>query len=214
MFPAGANWPSGRGTSPRPPSVSGGRTQARPMGKVRFGTAGWDYPDWNGFVFPIPRPKDFDPLAYLARYFRTVEINNSFYRPATAAIAKKWVNRVDAQPHFRFTAKLWKRFTHERGTAWSKDDVAAPRRPMFFTRPGGLARCCCSFRGHSRTRDALAGVVARLVPLVRPPPNRPRGAASVVGGAEGPRVAGRERRRPRQHRPAAVQAINQAGRPW
>ena len=97
------------------------------MTVVRFGPAGWDYPDWNGTVFPKPRPKGFDPLSYLAGYFDTIEINNTFYRPATAAVAKKWAERVAANRRFRFTAKLWRRFTHERGTAWSKDDVTAAR---------------------------------------------------------------------------------------
>jgi uncharacterized protein YecE (DUF72 family) len=104
---------------------------------VRFGTAGWDYPDWNGVVFPKPRPKTFDPLEYLARYFGTIEINNTFYRPAAAAVAKKWVERVAAQPDFRFTAKLWKRFTHERASAWSKADVAAARAGLDVLREAG-----------------------------------------------------------------------------
>ena len=107
------------------------------MGTVRFGTAGWDYPDWNGVVFPKPRPKNFDPLAYLARYFGTIEINNTFYRPPAAAVAKKWVERVAARPDFRFTAKLWKRFTHERGSAWSKADVAAARAGLDVLREAG-----------------------------------------------------------------------------
>lgn len=39
---------------------------------IRVGTAGWDYPDWQGVVFPRPKPRGFDPLAYLARYFTTM----------------------------------------------------------------------------------------------------------------------------------------------
>jgi uncharacterized protein YecE (DUF72 family) len=125
------------------------------MGKVRFGTAGWDYPDWNGFVFPKPRPKGFDPLAYLARYFGTVEINNTFYRPATATVAKSWVKRVDAEPDFRFTAKLWKRFTHERGTAWSKDDVAAARAGLDVLHEAGrLGALLLQFPWSFKNEDA------------------------------------------------------------
>ena len=97
------------------------------MGTVRFGPAGWDYPDWAGRVYPKPKPKGFDPLRYLARFFRTIEINSTFYRPPTGKVAESWQKRVADFADFRFTAKLWRRFTHQRGTAWTRDDVAAVR---------------------------------------------------------------------------------------
>ncbi|HEX9291115.1 MAG TPA: DUF72 domain-containing protein, partial [Anaeromyxobacteraceae bacterium] len=53
---------------------------------IRFGPAGWDYPDWRGAVYPKPAPRGFDPLAYLARWFETVEVNSTFYRPARAEV--------------------------------------------------------------------------------------------------------------------------------
>ena len=55
-------------------------------GIVRFGPAGWDYPDWAGRVYPTPKPKGFDPLRYLAGYFGVIEINSTFYRPASAKV--------------------------------------------------------------------------------------------------------------------------------
>jgi uncharacterized protein YecE (DUF72 family) len=94
---------------------------------IRFGPAGWDYPDWAGKVYPAPKPKGFDPLAYLAEYFDTIEINSTFYRPPAPKAAQGWLRRVEANRDFRFTAKLWRRFTHERGTAWTSDDVDAMR---------------------------------------------------------------------------------------
>ena len=94
---------------------------------IRVGTAGWDYPDWQGVVFPKPKPKGFDPLHYLAGYFHAIEINSTFYRPATAQVAGRWADRVQDYPEFRFTAKLWRRFTHERGSAWTTEEVAAAR---------------------------------------------------------------------------------------
>ena len=92
-------------------------------GTLRFGPAGWDYPDWAGKVYPAPKPKGFDPLRYLAGFFGTIEINSTFYRPASAKVARSWVARVDEHPDFRFTAKLYKRFTHERTSAWSREEV-------------------------------------------------------------------------------------------
>ena len=96
--------------------------------KVRVGTAGWDYPDWRGIVYPnTKKTKAFDELAYLARYFDTVEINNTFYRPGDPKAAAGWVARVAENPGFKFTAKLWKRFTHERGSAWTAEEVKLAR---------------------------------------------------------------------------------------
>ena len=44
--------------------------------RTRVGVAGWSYPDWEDIVYPkTPR---FDGLAYLTRYFDTIEINRLF----------------------------------------------------------------------------------------------------------------------------------------
>lgn len=90
---------------------------------LRIGVAGWDYRDWWGVVYPIPRPRGFDPLAYLARFFDTIEINSTFYRPPAPKAAAAWARRVSANARFKFTAKLWRRFTHERDTPWAHTDV-------------------------------------------------------------------------------------------
>ena len=94
---------------------------------IRFGPAGWSYKDWAGIVYPAPKPTGFDPLAYLAGFFNTIEINSTFYRPASASSAEKWLERTASNPDFRFTAKLWRRFTHEREAAWSPEDVRQAR---------------------------------------------------------------------------------------
>ena len=92
--------------------------------RIRVGPAGWDYPDWRGIVYPHTRKtKAFDELAYLARFFDTVEINSTFYRPGDPKAAAAWVKRVAHNPGFKFTAKLWKRFTHERTGAWTAEEV-------------------------------------------------------------------------------------------
>jgi uncharacterized protein YecE (DUF72 family) len=93
-------------------------------GVTRIGPAGWDYKDWSGVVYPFPREKGFDPLAYLSGFFDTVEINSTFYRPPGERAARSWVARVADNPHFRFTAKLYRVFTHERGKATNEDEVA------------------------------------------------------------------------------------------
>lgn len=73
-------------------------------------------------VYPQKPGKSFDPLEYLARFFDTIEINSSFYRPPATTTTKAWVSRVAANKNFVFTAKLHRLFTHERGKATKKDE--------------------------------------------------------------------------------------------
>ncbi|MBI2689329.1 MAG: DUF72 domain-containing protein [Acidobacteria bacterium] len=84
---------------------------------LRIGTAGWKYKDWEGIVYPKPKPRGFDELEYLSRYFSTIEINSSFYGPPRASAARQWVESVRHAPAFRFTAKLYQSFTHARKPA-------------------------------------------------------------------------------------------------
>ena len=102
--------------------------------RVRVGPAGWSYKDWDGIVYPAPRPRGFDPLEYLAGYFDTVEVNSTYYRPATAEAARGWAGRAAAGERapgrFRFTAKLWERFTHHRDRAFTAAEVDEVRRGM------------------------------------------------------------------------------------
>jgi uncharacterized protein YecE (DUF72 family) len=86
------------------------RTENR---KLYVGPAGWDYADWRGVVYP-PGLKGADRLSFLATLFGAVEINVSFYRPLALDYARRWLEAVADFPDFRFTAKLWQVFTHER----------------------------------------------------------------------------------------------------
>jgi uncharacterized protein YecE (DUF72 family) len=88
-------------------------TNSTPAGILRVGPAGWSYPDWAGYVYPSRRPKGFHEATYLAEFFDTIEINTSFYQPLRPDHAAQWIDRVAANPHFVFTAKLWQRFTHD-----------------------------------------------------------------------------------------------------
>ena len=77
----------------------------------RIGTAGWAYPHWNGIVYP---KAGIHPLEVLSKQFDVVEINSSFYQPLKPELVKLWMKKVEANPQFRFTAKLHQRFTHSR----------------------------------------------------------------------------------------------------
>lgn len=79
---------------------------------IRIGPAGWSYKDWEGIVYP-PHGSRFDPLAFLAQYFDTIEINSPFYRIPPPTHAKSWTRRVAGNRNFRFTTKIYRGFTHE-----------------------------------------------------------------------------------------------------
>ena len=86
---------------------------------MRVGVAGWDYPDWNGVVYPS-RSRSFDRLGFLSRFVDVVEINSTFYRPAGPRSAEAWASRAEKRPGFTFTAKAHRDLTHDPDT-----DVAA-----------------------------------------------------------------------------------------
>lgn len=81
---------------------------------LHIGTAGWAYPHWNGLIYPSAHPVAAHRLEILARIFDAVEINSSFYQPLKPEVVTLWVRKVQANPRFRFTAKLHQRFTHAR----------------------------------------------------------------------------------------------------
>ena len=95
--------------------MSQGEHQGEQMtGKIVIGPAGWGYKDWEGIVYPPALKKARQhPLQFVARYFDLVEINTSFYGHIRPEVARQWSRLVaDVNPHFIFTAKLHRSFTH------------------------------------------------------------------------------------------------------
>jgi uncharacterized protein YecE (DUF72 family) len=91
---------------------------------ILIGPAGWSYADWRGRVYPESAGTKFDTLALVAKYFDTAEINSSFYYPPAPTTARSWLQRVEHNPNFIFTAKLHKVFTHKRGQATKENEKA------------------------------------------------------------------------------------------
>ena len=62
--------------------------------RIRIGTAGWSYKDWDGVFYPPElKRRKVHPLEYLAHFFDVVEINTSFYGPLKPELVKLWVRR-------------------------------------------------------------------------------------------------------------------------
>lgn len=132
---------------------------------IRVGPAGWSYEDWVGIVYPPRRPRDFHEATYLAEFFDTIELNVTFYRPVTAAMARGWLARVAANPRFLFTAKLWQRLTHQR--ALTAENVNAVRPALEALADAGklgavLAQFPWSFKNTDENRDYLEKLVERF----------------------------------------------------
>lgn len=112
---------------------------------IRVGPAGWNYKDWYGVVYPENPGKDFKELDYLVQYFDTAEINSTFYRPANPYAASAWVRKAGANLRFKFTAKLWQRFTHERKDFGSEEVRQVTQGMDPLAEAGKLGAVLCQF---------------------------------------------------------------------
>jgi len=139
---------------------------------IRIGPAGWSYKDWEGIVDPQKPGSKFDPLGYLSGFFDTIEINSTFYRPPSPATAASWVNRIERNPKFKFTAKLYRVFTHEHGGATVQDETEYRRglEPIFQAGRLGaiLLQFPWSFKNTGPEREHLARLLKQFsdYPLV------------------------------------------------
>jgi uncharacterized protein YecE (DUF72 family) len=135
-----------------------------------IGTSGWSYPKgegtWQGFFYP---PGTKDELAYYSRFFDTVEVNSSFYRPPSPKTAQSWDERTPAG--FKFSVKLWQKFTHPamyeaatgETTAVSQGDIdlfRAALEPLARSGKLGalLAQFPPSFKNSPRSRGVIRGI--------------------------------------------------------
>lgn len=130
---------------------------------IHIGPAGWSYKDWEGVVYPQKPGSKFDPLSYLSRFFDTIEINSSFYRPPTPATTKAWARRVANNPHFTFTAKLHRIFTHERGKATAEDDKAFREAMNPLAETGKLGAILIQFPWSFKNTEEERAYLERLI---------------------------------------------------
>jgi uncharacterized protein YecE (DUF72 family) len=130
---------------------------------IRIGPAGWSYKDWEGVVYPHTPGAKFDPVEYLARFFNTIEINSSFYRPFTASTANSWARRVAGAADFMFTAKLHRVFTHERGKATAEDEGAVREGMDALLNAGKLGAVLLQFPWSFKNTDEERVYLSKLL---------------------------------------------------
>jgi uncharacterized protein YecE (DUF72 family) len=85
------------------------------------GTSGFSYKEWKGTFYPKDLP-DKQMLGYYGERFRSVEINNTFYRMPKASVLEGWASEVPAD--FKFVLKASQRITHMQRLKDAGDSVA------------------------------------------------------------------------------------------
>lgn len=73
------------------------------------GTSGYSYKEWKGTFYPEDLP-DKQMLRFYGERFRSVEINNTFYRMPKASMLEAWAAEVPGD--FKFVLKASQKITH------------------------------------------------------------------------------------------------------
>jgi len=116
------------------------------MTDLYVGTSGYNYKQWKGSFYP-EKISDKQMLDFYGEQFRSVEINNSFYRVPKPEVVQGWAERVPAS--FRFVLKSTRSITHIKRLKQVEEDVA------YFT---GIA---------NELGDRLGAVLFQLPPNFR-----------------------------------------------
>ncbi|MCK5616246.1 DUF72 domain-containing protein [Candidatus Pacearchaeota archaeon] len=87
---------------------------------IRIGTSGWHYDHWKERFYPAGLAKS-KWLEHYARYFNTVEINNTFYQLPKEGTFDRW--REQGPAGFVFTVKANRFITHIKKLAGVEEGV-------------------------------------------------------------------------------------------
>jgi len=79
------------------------------MSELFVGTSGWVYGYWEGIFYPEDLPSK-DKLKYFSQYFKTTEINYSFYHLPRPSTYQNWYKQTPAD--FIFAVKASRFITH------------------------------------------------------------------------------------------------------
>jgi uncharacterized protein YecE (DUF72 family) len=134
---------------------------------IRVGTSGWQYDDWKGTFYPGGLPTN-RWLPYFAERYRTVEVNNTFYRLPSEDAFRRW--REETPAGFLIAVKASRYITHIRRLReprepvellWSRCRVLGDRLgPVLLQLPPGFKRDV------SLLRDLLAVVPNGMRPAL------------------------------------------------
>jgi len=98
--------------------------------KAYIGTSGWNYDHWRGVFYPSDL-RHTDWLSHYTGHFRSVEVNNTFYRVPTRKNVTLWTQQSPST--FRFALKMWRGVSH-----FKKLKDCRSHLETFFTAVGPL----------------------------------------------------------------------------
>jgi len=85
------------------------------LAKIRLGTSGWSYDEWNHVFYPR---RDTKKLSYYSNFFETVEINTTFYSFPKPTSITSWIKNTPK--NFIFASKVPQVITHVKKLAFDK----------------------------------------------------------------------------------------------
>lgn len=88
--------------------------------RVAVGTSGYAYKEWKGSFYPADLKAD-EMLRFYGTQFRTVEINNTFYRMPSEKLLLGWSQQVP--DGFTFVLKASQRITHQKRLKDANEEV-------------------------------------------------------------------------------------------
>ncbi len=100
------------------------------LSNISIGTSGWSYKEWEGVFYP---KGEKTKLSYYARYFKTVEIDSTFYAFPKESMIRGAMRSTP--PDFVFSAKLPKVITHEKSLEVEKGVQRDLTKFMLLMRP-------------------------------------------------------------------------------
>lgn len=89
--------------------------------RIHVGTSGWHYSHWRGHFYPDDLASAHW-FAYYVERFRTVEINNSFYKLLSPVAVSAWYDA--SPPDFVFAVKASRYITHTKRLQNAEDSYA------------------------------------------------------------------------------------------
>jgi uncharacterized protein YecE (DUF72 family) len=91
------------------------------------GTSGYSYKEWRGSFYPVKMPAS-EMLAHYSQHFKSVEINNTFYRMPTEKMLLDWSAQVP--DGFSFVLKTSRKITHLRRLKGVEEEASYLLRTM------------------------------------------------------------------------------------
>jgi uncharacterized protein YecE (DUF72 family) len=102
----------------------------------------------------------------MSKFFDVIELNNTFYRIPESKMVESWVKRVQQNPRFRFTVKIYQGFTHEKQAIRKEEfeQFFEALKPMTgYGRLGAfLAQYPAGFKNTSENLDRLSELVDKF----------------------------------------------------